>query len=742
MKLKDSLDIHSKTFNGYDAFDFDRLFKQTMKEDKHLSQEYKEMAKSPAALKMWTYMVGLNDRARKMGYLTDRPNSFFPLIEASIINKLLQTKDLIGESKDFFKDLYTVKINEEQNYSKLDPETHQLKKEIPRLFLRTDKEVGQLSKDLNKVLSLWTKALIEYDTNSKLENTLQTLYHVEKAKGHVIVDERNEIVYEGGAPKVDLKTNKSADVLQTIIDDALYGLREDPSSLGNATLDLTVGKFKKDEDEREKTKLSIKKGLENSNKLTQALAVGLKALVAIPNYFGVNMHAFIQAGSHYNFGEFQKNNAKVTSGVGLSTIDKALLHEIVPLNDDISKEKMREIAKKQGFTKWLGTWTFQDVMMITNSFPEKLLQLANAKSFNDNAMVVNGKIVNIRQHLRAQDREKYKKNASGKYIMSEQDRRNLERTFEERVDKLKETKSLPKISKIENDKLVIPGVTDEEIARYRNTIIEYARELNGQMSENNKAGYRRDSLFKSFMMFKNWIPKMIISRTVDIKKNVQLDQWQYGRTRAFVKTWAKIGLWNIGKMRAIIQGTNEGLAILDEMFQAKKEEHLRKTGEELEITQEEFYDMMRQALSNQAKELGTLVSLMTLVLSASASEPPEDATELEKNRYKFWMKATNKISDELAFYYNPLSFESITKGSVLPSLGLLSRTQKIFVHVSKEAYGYGMGDEDIMKNAHPTKYFLNLIPVASQFQNEILPIMYPEIAKELGIRVSAEARQR
>ena len=92
MKLKDSLDINSKTFNGYDAFDFDRLFKQTMKEDKHLSKEYKEMAKSPAALRMWTYMVGLNDRARKMGYLTDRPNSFFPLIEASLINKLLQTK--------------------------------------------------------------------------------------------------------------------------------------------------------------------------------------------------------------------------------------------------------------------------------------------------------------------------------------------------------------------------------------------------------------------------------------------------------------------------------------------------------------------------------------------------------------------------------------------------------------------------------------------------------------------------
>ena len=47
-----------------------------------------------------------------------------------------------------------------------------------------------------------------------------------------------------------------------------------------------------------------------------------------------------------------------------------------------------------------------------------------------------------------------------------------------------------------------------------------------------------------------------------------------------------------------------------------------------------------------------------------------------------------------------------------------------------------------MEKAHPVKYFLNLIPVGAQFQNEILPYLDAELAKDLGIRVTAESRQR
>jgi hypothetical protein len=369
------------------------------------------------------------------------------------------------------------------------------------------------------------------------------------------------------------------------------------------------------------------------------------------------MQAFINSGNFYTFSEFTKNNVKLQ--VQMSTIEKGLIDLIVPLNEDITKEKGRELAWKQSPVKWLGTWTFNDVMMVTNSFPEKKLQIAAAMSMNDNSMVVNGKIVNIRQYLKKQDEARYKKDASGKYIMSESERRALEKTFESRVKELKTTSALAKIAKIENGYVVIPGVTPEELAKYRTMIVENIRNLNGQMSEENKANYRRDTIFKSFMMFKNWIPKQVMLRGLNINKNLELNQWEYGRTRLFVKTWAQLGFRNVFKMQAILQGTDEGLAIMDEMLKAKKEEHFKRTGEELDITDEEFYDMVRRELSNQMKELGVLLGVMALLIAAKVAPPPDEKDKLAVNRFKYFLKLTHKISDEIAFYYNPLSFESI-----------------------------------------------------------------------------------
>ena len=725
-KLKDSLDINRETFSGYQNYDFARLFSEAMNEEDHLSKEYKEMAKSKAALDMWDFLTALNQRGKDMGYLSQKGLSFFPLVEATMLDKISQSKELGDTAKDMFKDLYTVREQENQNYSKLDPETNKVKKEIPKYFTRTERDVTQLSKDLTKVGPLWIRALLKYEMAKSMEDMLLTMHSVEKARGHIIT-EKDEIVWEGGAPKVDLASNKNADQLQIIADDFLYGLNEDLSSIGN----IGLGKLTKDENK----KLATKKLLNSANKLTQSLAVGLKALIALPNYFGQHFQAFINAGNLYTPAEYEKNHLKMFVPGGLTTEDKALIDLFVPLNENIAGEKQKELAKKQGYVKALSAWSIQDITMATNYLPEKILQMTNAKTMNDNSMVENGKIVNIRQYLAAEDRKT-------KYKMSVADRKTLEATFEDRVKELKETKSLSKIVKVTDNDITIPGVSDEELAKYRTKVIEYGRDLSGQMNMDNKAEYRRDSLLRSFMMFKGWIPKQVSVRTLDINKNLQNDEWQYGRTRLFVKTIAHLGRNTISGMRDILQGNEKGLAIMDEILEEKRKDYFNKTGQVLDISQEEFYDLMRRQLANQMKELGLLVGLLALVLAAKAAVPPDDADEYTKNKYKFWAKAMNKISDELAFYYNPLSFESMTKGSVLPAMGLLAKVERAFGALSKEAYGYATDDQELQDKAHPTKYFLDLIPGPAQFQQEILPLLYPELAKEMGIRVSSQARQQ
>jgi hypothetical protein len=308
------------------------------------------------------------------------------------------------------------------------------------------------------------------------------------------------------------------------------------------------------------------------------------------------------------------------------------------------------------------------------------------------------------------------------------------------VKALQEKESLSKIAKIENDRVVIPGVSLEELAKYRTLVSEFSRNLNGQMSDANKADYRRDTMLKSFMMFKNWIPKQVSLRTLDIQKNVELGEWEYGRARLFLKTWAHLGFTSIGRMREIINGTDEGLAIMDELLQAKKQDYFKKTGQELEITKEEFYDMVRKELSSQMKELGLVLGLAAMIIGVKIAAPPDDEDDLTKNRYKFLAKLINKTGDEVMFYYNPLSFQGSTSGSVIPSLSLLGKAEKIVQYLATEGYAQAVGDEELAKKTKVIKYLLDPIPIASQFQKEILPIIDPELAKELGIRVTVEAK--
>ena len=741
-KLENTLDISKGTFDGWFDGRFNSLLKQNLKYEGHLSEAYKEMAKSDAALNVWKWFTALNEKAKDMGYIDKQGNSFFPLMEATTLQKLAQGENKLEQINDFFGNLYKARINDEQSLSKIDPETGQVKKTIPKYFTKTDKSLDKLSTDLNKVGVMWMKALLDYENSKDLEYTFVTMLAVEKSKGQLIMGPDNNVIFEGGIAKVDKSNNSNANIFEAIVNDNIYRLNEDVNSYGNLLISDITGKFKTDEDAKQKSVVNVKKTIKNADILTQALAVGLKPLIAFANWAGFQFQAYIDNGDMYRFKEFENNNIKVSLG-RMSLLDRALIDVLVPLNEDIATHKMRNIAGKQGIAERLGSWSFNDVMMSTNAYPERRLQYANALSFNDNSMVVNGEIVNIRQYLKTKDaKEKYAKDADGNYIMSNAERRALEKTFNDRVDDLKKTSSLTNTAQIINDELVIPGVDDKALAKYSVAVTEYARSLNGQMSQENKAAYKRDTMFNSFMMFKHWIPKLVSARGASLKENIELGNWKYGRTRAFAKTLSHVGLRNIGQLRSIILGKEEGLKILDDMLENKRMEHFKKTGQVLDITNEEFYELMRSQIANQFKELGLLLGVLGLVLAASAAKPSADAGDLEKNRYKFWAKLINKTADEVSFYYNPMSAESITRGSLLPSLGLLSRTEKILINMGRLGYGEATDNEDMIKKAHPLKYTLDIIPGASQFDKEILPYLNPELAKEMGIRVTQESRRQ
>lgn len=732
VQLGKSLFIGKEDFNGWEGFDFNSIFKKAFKEDFHYSDEFKEMSNNLASIAMWNFITELNRKAYGLGYLGQNNSMrFLPLIQGTIIERLAQADSLLAESRALGKDTFTIQVNEQQAFGQIDPETNKLIKSIPKLFTHTNKDKIQLSKDLLKIIPLYIRALREYETSKELEYTALAIHRVEQAKGHFDVDGNNNVVFEGGEPKVFKGNENNARIVEVMMDDAIYGIKQE----GNTLVDIAIDKFKKgSEEDKNKTKLSTKKVIQESNKLTQSLAVGLKILVAVPNYVGAHIQAIINSSTYYKAKEYEINHARVVGSVFQGkegNVLKGLMDLIIPLNEDVVKEGQRGISRKQSPLKYLSTWSMQEVLMSTNRLPDVVHQLTNAYSWVENTAVVNGKLVNIRQYLKAQDRNKYNN--------SEAERRIIENSFEDRVKEMKEN-SIVKTARFNTEGyLEIPGVDENEISAYRARVVEYGRYITGQMSHDNKAQYRRNIIANSFMMFKNWIPKQVAIRTLDIQKNVFQGEWEYGRTRLFIKTLSHLGFKNILAIRDISRGTDKGLEIMREILESKREDYYKKTGQQLEITDEEFFDLMRKEIAKQYKELGILLGLLGMVIAAKAMVP-DDEDKLTKNRYKFWAKAINKISDELWFYYSPTSAESITRGSVIPSLGLLTKLSSFLHSFEEESRGYIIGDDQLMDKQHPLKYFLNLVPGASQFQNELLPIIDPEAAKNMGIISSTQAR--
>lgn len=742
-----SLDISRPDFNGYEDSDFGYILSKVYKDSDHKTEDYKKLEANPDALKLWQYVHDLNERAKTLGYL-DRYHSklFLPFITKTMLQRLAASNNKLSTLKSSFTDQFTSQVNEDQGYGRKDPETGQKNKNVPVYFTVGDKEETGYSTDLLKIIPRYIQALQEFETSKNLEDLFLVMHKVEQNKGHLESDKQSgNVIFEGNAPQVFPGNTKNADFLQKQIDDAIYGITQETDT----AVDKLVTKVSKGtEEEKEKRATSVKKTIMQGNMLTQQLAVGLKALVAIPNYAGAHLQSIINSGTFYRGGEYESNHFKAITSMFQGkegNIKKGLLDLIIPLNEDTTKHKRREIAYKQSTAKWLGTWSFNDFMMSTNSLPDAAHQITNALAWLDNTMLVDGKMVNIRQYLRKNGEflNKYKTSeAGGKSV------KVTEKEFEKAVKELQDTKSLKKIAKFDdNGHLTIPGfdVNSSNMHEYRAKIVEYGRYITGQMSRDNKADYRRNIIGTSFAMFKNWIPKQIALRTLDIHKNHTLDEWEYGRTRLFFKTVNKLGLKSISGIRNIIKANPEGIRIMREVMDEKIEDYYKKTGKKLQITEEEFFDMMRKEIKSEMKELQLLLGVMSLVLAAKLGAPPDDDDKLKHNRYKTLLKTVNKISDEVAFYWNPLSAESMTRGTILPSLGILTKVEQVFQHSLIEIAAIDwetkdFNNADIREKNKTLKYWLNMFPITSQFQNELLPIINPEAAESLGIRVSSQSR--
>jgi len=176
------------------------------------------------------------------------------------------------------------------------------------------------------------------------------------------------------------------------------------------------------------------------------------------------------------------------------------------------------------------------------------------------------------------------------------------------------------------------------------------------------------------------------------------------------------------------------------LFEKKKADYENDTGKILEMTESEFIDLVKQNIKNQLLDALVYASLFALGLGLKAL-PDDDESEIVKNQYKFLLKATDKFKDELGYFYNPTNLTGLVSSGIFPSLGLIKNYENLVKKFMIENYALATGDEELEDKNFVIKYWMRSFPIFNQAAG-YLPMVYPNLAKDLGIKMQSQYGMR
>jgi hypothetical protein len=399
----------------------------------------------------------------------------------------------------------------------------------------------------------------------------------------------------------------------------------------------------------------------------------------------------------------------------------------LPLTDNYN----RDLAKKLS-TNVVTEEGFQDFLMWMMRSADRTVQGANFFAFLNNSVIIDGKVLNAREYLRTLPEYK------GRWSGSSQDRKAFDEKFEEDVKKLVEEKGVMKLSTIEDGKFVIPGVErmSDSVLDVRRKVQQLSKDAMGNLSEDDLRLINMNILGKSFMVFKNWIPRLVDVRFGGLKYNAASDAYEWGRTRMMFSVLQDNLFTNFKGLSGLILGNEDGAELMRQSFEKRAEQYERQTGRRLEMDEAMFMDLMQSNVNAFARDAMFLAALTALTFGMAAAAPDDDEDQLIRNQYNYARKLADKIYDEVSYFYNPTSVLSLVGSGPFPSMSLLNNGFKGLKNSFIELYGLGIGDEELVEDTKVIKYLARTFPFANQMVG-YLPLFYPDMAKDLGIRVQS-----
>lgn len=754
-KMYNRYSLENTNSNGWLMYDDVKKFP---KRELWESKEWKELTAKDSsgnfinkpAIDFYNYIVERNNYYQKIEYLNGKAaRKFLPWIRKGFIEGLVFDGKSRGLGEQFLREISMDEA--EAGFGQQDPVTGELINTIPKYFTR---DLGDdYSKDLFKTMAMYNEHAIKFKNLKDIEERALQLLRAERNKKSIMSSTFGTLIKENGELKLNLNNQENSKLLEDMIKGIIYQQKFVQSEV----FDMALGKisgfgksindklgmkiFPEDLEERQ---LSINKALNTLNTKFQMNVLGLNALSSISNLYGGSVQSIINAGVYFTKLDLVKTQmwffenkmkGKVFGKDSLGeTPTKALaaLDYFLPFIDNYN----REAAKKLSLNK-LDEQAIQDFLMIMMRKGEEAVQTMNFFAFMKNAIVVDGKIINVRQYLKSTD--EYKNFYGG----TQEERKARHEKFEKDVEDLLDEKGVLQLGEV-NDKgeFSIPGVDkkSDSVMEFRRLVQSFTSDALGSMSEENRRLVNMNVYSSSAMVFKNWIPRLVDVRIGNIKYNSASDAYEWGRLRMIFGLLTTDIMKSANSLKAAIAGDGDvWLSQVRELYEKKRQDYYNNTGKELQMTEDEFISLVNQNIKNQSLDLVILLSMMSLLAGLKAMAPDDDEDPRVKNQWKFYLKATDKLTDELMYFYNPTTPIDLVsgKGGIFPALGLLENYTKFTTNFAKENFGIIIGDEEMQDDAKPIKYLMKSFPIASQASG-FLPMFYPEISKDLGIKMQSQ----
>jgi len=652
---------------------------RTDKESEWFSEEWKELNKSDnKALKdFYDFFIKTTSQMAKTLPHFNHKYTFLPSVRKTLMEQLGN----VADGKGLFENVRSrMSVNElNTNSGAVNEMTGETGGEVPLYFVEGIKPEDK-SYDLFRVLQIFGEMASNYKNMSEIENS--TLAALEILKGQEAYSSSAfnplgvKISPMTQNPQKSTQANEGwVEMYEDFMNYFVYGVRTKNPSKVTEMLD-SLNKFT------------------SFNLLGLAPFPAMAALVANAS----NTQIQIARNIYFNEGQFAKSLWMLTGGRAIGGNEKeiafGLLQLLTPTIDIRAEAKNRRLSTK--------------IQVRTVTVDHFYVMLRETDQFNQSAVALSMlQNATVTKDGRIRLLSDYAKDLRpDNYYDKDTDRKKIDAEI---AEKMKSVKSIMDLTSVDDKGILriegIPELSMETLMEFRQMIRQVNKNIIGNMDANDIFTAKVNAWVRPFLLFRNWMPRMIEERFGELRYNRELQRAEFGRYKTFFK-----------HLTTVAKDENNRLkwSMAIGVIEAAKIEYLKQVALNSniadDISEMEFIDMYKENMRASYAGLAITAAVLMFIFASIRAFDDDDDENLTASQ-KLQLKLLRRAYSEMSMFANPVEAINILK-SPTASLAPLVTLGRALNHSVKELTGWGINDEEMQFKAKPMKFWMNFNPLA------------------------------